>query len=94
MTADPVVEGPHLGMQKLRHKLHSILESISAFRPSVAKPPIIDVSVTSSGEPSDENQHQDAVHGLRALRDAVRRDLENIEKVCTFRLGKLLYDQC
>ncbi|KAH8097082.1 hypothetical protein BXZ70DRAFT_1009396 [Cristinia sonorae] len=80
MPADAANEGPHPGLQKMRQKLHNILGSISTFRPSVAKPPIIDASITITGEPSDEQQHQDAIHGLRALRDAVQRDLDNIEK--------------
>lgn len=82
MTQDASLDQPHPELQTLRQKLHSTLESIAAFVPSLARPPIIDASVTASGESSDENQHQDAVHGLRAFRDAVRRDLENIEKVC------------
>ena len=82
MTHAAGLDQPHPELQRLRQKLHSTLESIAAFAPSVARPPIIDASLTANGEPSDENQHQDAVHGLRALRDAVRRDLENIEKVC------------
>ncbi|TCD64895.1 hypothetical protein EIP91_003471 [Steccherinum ochraceum] len=80
MTTDTNLEAPHPELQTLRKKLHSVLVSIATFGPSVAKPPIIDASVTIAGEPSDEHQHQEAVHGLRALRDAVRRDLENIEK--------------
>lgn len=82
MTTDGSVEEPHPGLQTLRRTLHNVLESIATFGPSVAKPPIIDASIAISGDPSDETQHKDAVHGLRALRDAVRRDLENIEKVC------------
>lgn len=92
MSKDALPESPHPETQKLRQKLQSVLESIASFRPSVAKPPIIDASINIAGEPSDENQHQEAVHGLRYLRDAVRRDLEGIEKVRGFK--RLDHSRC
>ncbi|KAJ2987244.1 hypothetical protein NUW54_g9483 [Trametes sanguinea] len=46
-----------------------------------AKPPILDSSVYSAGGSNDEfHSHQDAIHGLRALREAVKRDLDVLEK--------------
>ncbi|OJT04165.1 hypothetical protein TRAPUB_5117 [Trametes pubescens] len=47
-----------------------------------AKPPILDSSIDLDGQSNDEfHSHQDAVHGLRGLRDSVKRDLDVLEKV-------------
>ncbi|KAL1948499.1 hypothetical protein VTO73DRAFT_12574 [Trametes versicolor] len=46
-----------------------------------AKPPILDSSIDLDGQSNDEfHSHQDAVHGLRGLRDSVKRDLDVLEK--------------
>ena len=71
-------------MHVYRAQLQDILASMASFTPMVNTPPIID---SPSGSSSNLNlgdsgaRKQDAVKGMRALRDAVRRDLEVLDKV-------------
>lgn len=73
-------EVPHPDLQRLRSELREIYIAMATFGSSqlAAKPPILDLSGDSNNE---FHSHQDAVHGLRALKDAVRRDLDVLEKV-------------
>ncbi|KAI0767407.1 hypothetical protein C8Q74DRAFT_1280197 [Fomes fomentarius] len=76
-------EVPHPDLQKLRSELREIYTAMATYGSSqlAAKPPILDSSLDLSGDSNNEfHSHQDAVHGLRALRDAVRRDLDVLEK--------------
>lgn len=70
---------PHPELQIQRQRLRAILQAIPLFGSGIVKPPIIDASIDSSGD--EEKQSQDSVYGLRSLRDAVRRDLDVLEKV-------------
>lgn len=74
-------ETHHAELYILQAKLRDILKSVSSFRPSIARPPIIDSSFDISGNPDEDIQHQDAVKGLRSFRDSVKRDLDVLEKV-------------
>ncbi|KAI0752674.1 hypothetical protein C8Q80DRAFT_1217165 [Daedaleopsis nitida] len=74
---------PHADLQVLRDQLRKIYNAMATFGSSqlAAKPPILDSSVDQSGDASEEfHSHQDVVHGLRALQDAVRRDLDVLDK--------------
>lgn len=71
----------HPGLHTLRAKLQGILKSISSFGPTVPRPPIIDSSFDLAGNPVEDSQRQDAVRGLRALKDSVKRDLDVLENV-------------
>lgn len=78
---------PHPDLQILRTKLNDILRSISAFGPGTSRPPVIDASVELTGEATDDiTTQQEALLGLRALRDAVQRDLDVLEKVWYYNL--------
>ena len=73
---------PHPELQTIRSKLSDILKSITAFGPGVTRPPVIDASIEVSGEVSDDvTTQQQTLPGLRALRDAVKRDLDVLEKI-------------
>ncbi|KAI0717893.1 hypothetical protein C8T65DRAFT_707031 [Cerioporus squamosus] len=74
---------PHPELHNLRSQLREIYNAMATFGSAqlAAKPPILDSSIDLSRDGSEEfHSHQDAVHGLRALRDAVRRDLDVLEK--------------
>lgn len=62
-----------------RQKLRSILLTIPSFGSGIVKPPVIDASLDVAQE--EEKPNQDTIPGLRALRDAVRQDLDVLEKV-------------
>ncbi|KAI0827424.1 hypothetical protein BC628DRAFT_179219 [Trametes gibbosa] len=73
----------HPELQSLRGQLRGIHIAMGdlGFAKLAAKPPILDSSIIGDGESSEESHsHQDAVRGLRALRDAVKRDLDVLEK--------------
>ena len=75
---------PHPELQDLRQRLRDIHAAMATFGSAqlAARPPILDLSMDLSGDASEEfHSHQDAVQGLRVLRDAVRRDLDVLEKV-------------
>lgn len=75
---------PHPELQDLRRQLRQIYAAMATFGTAQlsARPPILDSSMDLTGETNEEfHSHQDAVHGLRALRDAVKRDLDVLEKV-------------
>ncbi|KAI0340433.1 hypothetical protein BDW22DRAFT_1431027 [Trametopsis cervina] len=67
----------HLELQAIRSRLKEILASISTFTTVVVRPPIINSSIDSSDV---ESSRSDSVRGLRNLRDAVKRDLDVLEK--------------
>ncbi|KAH9947792.1 hypothetical protein B0H21DRAFT_852125 [Amylocystis lapponica] len=71
--------GPHPKLQELRLQLKKIYQSLAVHGPTVPKPPILDSSVDLSGRDAAQG-HQDPVPGLQALRDAVRRDMDVLEK--------------
>ncbi|RDX52586.1 hypothetical protein OH76DRAFT_169551 [Lentinus brumalis] len=72
----------HPELHDLRSQLREIYTAMATFGSTqlAAKPPILDSSIDLSRESEEFHSHQDAVHGLRALRDAVRRDLDVLEK--------------
>ena len=74
-------EKSHADLHVLRDKLIGILKSVSSFAPSVSRPPIIDSSFDLAGNPAENAHRPDAVKGLRALKDSVKRDLDVLEKV-------------
>ena len=75
----------HPELQSLRRQLREIYEAIATFGSTqlAVKPPILESSIDPNGGDVNEefHSHQDAVHGLRALRDSIRRDLDILEKV-------------
>ncbi|RPD61700.1 hypothetical protein L226DRAFT_461538 [Lentinus tigrinus ALCF2SS1-7] len=74
----------HPELHDLRNQLREIYNAMATFGSAQlsARPPILDSSIDlSRGDGSEEfHSHQDAVHGLRALREAVKRDLDVLEK--------------
>ncbi|KAI9056369.1 hypothetical protein FKP32DRAFT_1662618 [Trametes sanguinea] len=73
----------HSELRSLRDQLREIYSAMAHLGPAklAAKPPILDSSVDPGGGSNDEfHSHQDAIHGLRALREAVKRDLDVLEK--------------
>lgn len=76
---------PHPELQVQRQKLRSILQTIPSFGSGVVKPPVIDASLDSR----EEKPNQDTIPGLRMLRDAVRRDLDVLDKVSYMRHANL-----
>lgn len=81
MDAGITFDRPHAELYVLREKLQDILQSVSSFAPSVPRPPIIDSSFDLAGDPAENAPRQDAVKGLRALKDSVKRDLGVLDKV-------------
>ncbi|KAI0356935.1 hypothetical protein OH77DRAFT_1451946 [Trametes cingulata] len=78
-----MADTPHRELHVLRDELREIFRAMADFGTSrlAARPPILDSSVDLGGDSKEEfHSHQDAVHGLRALRDAVKRDLDVLEK--------------
>lgn len=75
----------HPELHALRSHLQHILEDMSRYAPVIFKPPILDSSYDSAKESG-----QESVPGIRALRDAIKQDLEVLEKVyercCCFSL--------
>ncbi|KAI0325503.1 hypothetical protein GY45DRAFT_1330178 [Cubamyces sp. BRFM 1775] len=76
-------EKVHPELHALRDQLRGIFNAMATFGSAAfaAKPPILDSSMNLGGDPNEEfHAHQDAVHGMRALREAVKRDLDVLEK--------------
>jgi hypothetical protein len=71
----------HPELQFLRIQLRNMLSSISTFGPVLPKPPVIDSSFDLGGQSTDSVQRREAVRGMRALKDSVKRDLDVLEKV-------------
>ena len=74
----------HPELHALRDQLREIFNAMATFSSAAfaAKPPILDTSMNLGGDPCEEfHAHQDAIHGMRALREAVKRDLDVLEKV-------------
>ncbi len=70
---------PHPDLQRLRERLSGLLESMAHYSPGTDHLPILDSSVDISTETISDGKyrpHQESIHGLRILRDAVRRDLD------------------
>lgn len=65
----------HPELHALRSHLQHILEDMSRYAPVIFKPPILDSSYDSAKESG-----QESVPGIRALRDAIKQDLEVLEK--------------
>lgn len=80
-----MVATTHLELHSLRSQLREIYEAISTFGATqlAVKPPILESSIdlNDGGVNEEFHSHQDAVKGLRALRDSIRRDLDVLEKV-------------
>ncbi|KAI0772815.1 hypothetical protein BD413DRAFT_473545 [Trametes elegans] len=78
-----MAQSTHPELRALQNELRAIFDAMANFGAArlATKPPILDSSIDVSGSSTDEfHSHQDAVHGLRALRDAVRRDLDVLDK--------------
>ncbi|KAI0657444.1 hypothetical protein C8Q70DRAFT_1073787 [Cubamyces menziesii] len=73
----------HPELHALRDQLREIFNAMATFGSAAfaAKPPILDTSMNLGGDSCEEfHAHQDAIHGMRALREAVKRDLDVLEK--------------
>jgi len=73
---------PHPALRKLQTLLHSVHEAISNYQPH--RPPILDSSIdvaTSEGDEDGQWTQLDHISGLKKLRDAVKIDLDVLEKV-------------
>ncbi|OCH94600.1 hypothetical protein OBBRIDRAFT_831652 [Obba rivulosa] len=76
MSGQSDLPGLHPELQALQQQLRAILADMRSFAPSIPKPPILDTSirlVSTSHTPSEPQS--EGMPGLRALRDAVQRDL-------------------
>jgi hypothetical protein len=78
--------GVHDELHKLRARLAQIYEDMSMYEPPIPKPPVLDSSLGDSPEDSETAARgstlpNEALPGLRALKEAVKRDLEVLEKV-------------
>lgn len=73
----------HPELRQLRKTLQEIYTASAHFRPLSLKPPILDSSVETSNESSDDSPwiHNEQIPGLRQLRDTIRLDLEVLDKV-------------
>ncbi|KAH9921786.1 uncharacterized protein B0H18DRAFT_1086043 [Fomitopsis serialis] len=79
-TQDEVI---HFELHHLRDQLHAISRDLVDFGPIVSKPPVLDSSFDSANvdkEKTESTASHESVPGLRALRDAVKRDLDVLEK--------------
>ncbi|KAI0672331.1 hypothetical protein C8Q78DRAFT_970837 [Trametes maxima] len=78
-----MAETVHSDLHCLLDELREIFAAMADFGSAklAAKPPILDSSIGLGGDSKEEfHSHQDAVHGLRALREAVKRDMDVLEK--------------
>jgi hypothetical protein len=73
------VTGSQTELQDLKAHLISIIREIEEYQHPVATPPILE-TIGPAGA-VDGPQHFEAIPGLRALKDAVRKDLDVICKV-------------
>lgn len=69
----------HNELYELCSQLVAILTAIEGYQHPVATPPILEIAEHAGS--IDGPQHIEAVPGLRALKDAVRKDLDVICKV-------------
>jgi hypothetical protein len=76
-----VIGAGHPELRSLRADLLNTLAGITAYQHPVSKPPILDSSFDTA---VDDVQHVNAVSGLRALKDSVRRELEVLNKVDSY----------
>ncbi|KAF8892935.1 glycosyl hydrolase family 61-domain-containing protein [Infundibulicybe gibba] len=67
-------------LQALRTRLQKIHDSICRFQPLTAKPPILDSSVDIDSVEDNQWLQQESIPGLKKLRDAVKIDLDVLEK--------------
>ena len=72
----------HTDLYMLRTKLRDMLQSMSSFSPGIAGPPIIDSSTEVIGKTTPTMLQGDIVKGLKIFRDAVKSDLDVLERVC------------
>ncbi|RDB23624.1 hypothetical protein Hypma_009502 [Hypsizygus marmoreus] len=73
---------PHPALQQLKIRLQNIHDAISTYQPLTAKPPILDSSLNTGTDTSDDGQwlQQEHIQGLKKLRDSVKVDLDVLEK--------------
>ncbi|KAF8802371.1 hypothetical protein BYT27DRAFT_7226460 [Phlegmacium glaucopus] len=73
---------PHPDLQLLKSHLQQIHDSISFFKPLIARPPIIDSSFDPSDESNEENQwlKQENIPGLKKLKENIKIDLGMLDK--------------
>ncbi|KAG6907046.1 hypothetical protein DXG01_010817 [Tephrocybe rancida] len=71
---------PHLALQHLRVRLQNIYEAILSYQPSRGIPPILDSSLDNAGDEEGQWLQQDNIQGLKKLKDAVKIDLDVLEK--------------
>lgn len=73
----------HHDLHTLRSRIQEIHTAIVNFEPMTTKPPILDSSVDSGADSNEDCQwlQPENVPGLRTLRDAVKKDLDVLEKV-------------
>jgi hypothetical protein len=86
----------HHELHVLRSRIQEIHTAIVNFEPLTAKPPILDSSVDSGVDSSEDCQwlQPESVPGLRTLREAVKKDLDVLEKVlssCFVAIGPVVY---
>ncbi|KAI0649955.1 hypothetical protein C8Q79DRAFT_900550 [Trametes meyenii] len=78
-----MAETAHPDLHHLLDELREIYTAMADFGSAklAAKPPILDSSMSLGGDSQEEfHSHQDAVQGLRALREAVKRDMDALDK--------------
>ncbi|KAL6309419.1 hypothetical protein BKA93DRAFT_723582 [Sparassis latifolia] len=70
----------HPELQILRTELHEVHDGMARFGPTLSRPPILDSSIGLNSKRDGAEDTKEAVPGLRALRESVRRDLDATEK--------------
>ncbi|KAG6835271.1 hypothetical protein H0H93_003238 [Arthromyces matolae] len=70
----------HPALQQLLVQLRNIHESISSYRPSNDRPPILDSSLDTTGDEDGLWLRQDGIHGLKKLKESIKIDLDVLEK--------------
>jgi hypothetical protein len=73
----------HHDLHILRSRIQGIHAAIVNFEPLTTKPPILDSSLDSGVDSNEDCQwlQPENVPGLRTLREAVKKDLDVLEKV-------------
>ncbi|CAK5278123.1 unnamed protein product [Mycena citricolor] len=81
----PSMTGSHPELHLVLQNLRSIHASLSDFRPTTVRPPILDASTESLGtsdenDPDDQWLQQDSIPGLKQLRDSIKVDVDVLKK--------------
>ena len=74
----------HADLHALCAKLQGICSIISDFKPLTPRPPIIDSSLDYEDTDDGHWLQPEHIPGIKKLREAIKVDLETLEKVCLY----------